>query len=69
MLQKLSVNDFKWVAETSQFNEDFIKICNEDRDIGCFIEADVQYPENLHTFTMIYLFCLKEQKLAKLKNL
>ena len=26
--QKLSVNDFKWVEETSQFNEDFIKSYN-----------------------------------------
>ena len=26
MSQKLPVNDFKWVAEFSEFNEDFIKI-------------------------------------------
>ena len=25
MSQTLPVNDFKWVEETSQFNEDFIK--------------------------------------------
>ena len=25
MLQKLLVNDFKWIKDTSQFNEDFIK--------------------------------------------
>ena len=26
--QKLSVNDFKWVEETSQFDDDFIKSYN-----------------------------------------
>ena len=39
--QKLPVNDFKWIDKTSQFNEEFIKICNEDTNIGNFIEADV----------------------------
>ena len=48
MSQKLSLDDFKWVKETSQVNEDFMKSYNEDSDIGYFIEADVQYPEELH---------------------
>ena len=33
MSQKLPVNDFKWVEETSPFNKDFIKIYNEDNNI------------------------------------
>ena len=41
--QKLSVNDFKWVEETSQFHEDFIKIYDDDRDKGHFIEADILF--------------------------
>ena len=48
MSKKLPVHDFKWVEETSQFCKDFIKIYNEDSDIGYFIEADVQYAEKLH---------------------
>ena len=40
-VKKLSVNGFKWVEEASQFNEDFIKIYNEDSDGGCFLEVDV----------------------------
>ena len=28
MSQKLSVNNFEWVQDTSQFNEDFIKSHN-----------------------------------------
>ena len=48
MLQKLLVNDFKWIKDTSQFNEDFIKNYNEESDEGYFLEVDVQYLEKLH---------------------
>ena len=48
MSQKLSANNFEWVKDTSQFNEDFIKIYNEESDEGCFLEVDVQYVEKLH---------------------
>ena len=30
MSQKLPVNNFEWMKDTSQLNEDFIKNCNED---------------------------------------
>ena len=29
MLQTLPVNDFEWITDTSQFNEDFIKNYNK----------------------------------------
>ena len=48
MLQKLPVNKFKWIEETYQFNEDFIKNHNEESDEGYFLEVDVQYVERLH---------------------
>ena len=48
MLQKLPVNNFEWVKDTSQFNEDFIKNDNEESDEGYFLEVDVQYLEKLH---------------------
>ena len=36
----------KSVDELSQFNEDFMKNCNDDdSDIGYFLELNVQYPE------------------------
>ena len=47
MSQNLPVNDFKWVEETSEFNEDFIKIYNDNSDGGYFFEINVQNPENL----------------------
>ena len=30
--QKLPVNNFEWTEDTSQFNEDFIKIYNKESD-------------------------------------
>ena len=34
MLQKLQVNFFEWIKDTSQFNKDFIKNYNEESDWG-----------------------------------
>ena len=48
MPQKLPVKNFEWIKNTSQFNEDFITNYNEESDEGYFLEADVQYPENLN---------------------
>ena len=48
MSQKLPLDGFKWVDETSQLNEDFIKSYTKDSNIGYLIDADVQYLENLH---------------------
>ena len=41
MSQKLQVNNFEWIKDTSQFNEDFIKNYNDKSDMRCFFEADV----------------------------
>ena len=38
MSQKLPVNNFEWIEDTSQFNEDFIKNYNEESDEGYFLE-------------------------------
>ena len=40
MSQKLPVNNFEWIKDTSQFNEHFIKNYNEE-------SGDVQYLEKL----------------------
>ena len=40
MLQKPPVNYFKWIKDTSQFNEDFIKKYNEEIQKGYFLEVD-----------------------------
>ena len=48
MSQKLPVNEFEWVVDIPQFNEDFMKSYNEESDEESFLEVDVQYPEKLH---------------------
>ena len=40
MSQKLPVNNFEWIEDISQFNEDFIKSYNEESEEGYFLEAD-----------------------------
>ena len=40
MSQKLQVNDFEGIKDTSQFNKDFIKIYNEESDEGYFLDVN-----------------------------
>ena len=47
MSQKLSVNKFEWIEDTSQFNGDFIKNYSEESNEGYFLEVDNHYPEKL----------------------
>ena len=46
--EKLPVNNFEWIKDTSQFNEDFINNYNEESDEKYFFEVDIQYTEKLH---------------------
>ena len=46
--QKLSVSNFEWMENTSQFNKDSIENYNEGSDEGYFLEVNVQYFEKLH---------------------
>ena len=45
MSQKVPVNSFQWVKNVSQFNESFIKNYNENRNMGYFLEVDIDYLE------------------------
>ena len=68
MSQNLRVNDFKWVEEISEFNEEFIKRYNDKNDEGYFLEADVQYPENLHNVHNNLPFFPERMKLEKVEK-
>ena len=69
MSQKLSVNDFKWVEDTSEFNEDFIKSYNAESDEGYFLKVDVKYPENLHNLHNDLPFLPERMKIEKVEKL
>ena len=69
MSQKLSVNKFEQIEETSQFNEDFKKNYNEENDEGYFLEVDVQYPEKLHELQNNLPFLPERKKIKKVKKL
>ena len=48
MLQKLPVNNFEQIEDTSKFNENFIKNYDEESDEGYFLGVNIQFPEKLH---------------------
>ena len=69
MSQKLPVNNFEWIKDTSQFNEDFIKNYNEESDEGYFLEVDVQYLEKLHELHNDLPFLLERIKIENVEKL
>ena len=69
MAQKLPVNGFKWVEETSLINEEFIKKYNENNNKGYILEVDVKYPKKLHDLHSDLPFLPKRMKIDKCKNL
>ena len=69
MSQKLPVNIFVWIKDTSQFNEDFITNYNEESDKGYLLEVDIQYPKQLHELHNDLLFLPERMKIGKVENL
>ena len=69
MLQKLPVNNFVWIKDNSQFNEDFKKTLYEENDKGFLLEVDVHYLEKLHDLQHDLPFLPNRMKTEKVKNL
>ena len=69
MSQKLPVNNFKWVKETSRINEEFIKNYNENSKKGYILEVDVKYPKKLHDSHSDLPFLLRRTNIDKCKKL
>ena len=69
MSQKLPVNNFKWVKDTSKTNEEFIKNYNENNEKGYILEVDVKYPKKVHDSHSDLPFLSKRMKIHKCKNL
>ena len=69
MSQKLLVNNFEWVEDASQFNEDFTKNYNEESNEGYFFEVDVRYLENLHDLHNDLPFLPERMNIEKVEKL
>ena len=66
--QKLLVNGFKWLEDTSEINEEFIKNYDENNDKGYILEVDVKYPKKLHDLHSDLPFLPKRMKIDKCKK-
>ena len=69
MSQKLPVNNFDWIKETSQFHEDFIKNYKEEITEEYFYEVDVHYLEKLYAFNNYLPVSPKRKKIKKVESL
>ena len=69
MSQKLPINNFEWIKDTSQFNEYFIKEYDEERDEGYFLEVYVQYLEKLHELDNDLPFLPERMEIEKVEKL
>ena len=69
MSQKLPLNNFESIENTSEFNEDFIKNCNEESDEGYFLEVDIQYFEKLDELHNDLPFLAEIMKIEKVEKL
>ena len=69
MSQKLLVNNFQWIKDTSQFIEDFIKNYKEESGEEYFLEVNVQYIEKLHELRNDLSFLPERMKIEKVRKL
>ena len=59
MPQKLPVNNFEWIKDTSQFNEDSIKTIMKKVMEDTFLKLTFNILKNYMNFIMIYHFYQK----------
>ena len=69
MSQKIPGNNFEWIVDNSQFNEDLITKYNEESIEEYFLEVDVQCHGKLHEIYNDLPFLPERIKLEKVKKL
>ena len=67
--EKLPVDGFEWVEDISEIDENFIRIYDEDSNVGYFIKADMEYPKELHNKHSDLPFLPERMKVNKSKKL
>ena len=63
MLLRLPVDE-----DLSEFEEGFIKVYNQKNREECFLEVDIQYPDELHELYNDLLFLPERVKVEKAKK-
>ena len=69
MRQKLPVNGFKWIENTSEINEEFVKNYDENNDKGYILEVDVKYHKKFHDLHSDLPFLPRRMKTDKCEKL
>ena len=69
MSKKLPIKGFKWLDVIERIDEEFIKEYNEISDKGYVIEADVDYPQELHDLHSDMPFLPERMVINKTKKL
>ena len=69
MSKKLPMKGFKWLDNIERIDEEFIKEYNEINDKGYVIEADVDYPQELHDLHSNMPFLSERMIINKTKKL
>ena len=59
MSQKLSINNFEWIEDTSKSNEDFIKTIMKKVMKDIFFKLMFKILQNYNKYIMIYHFYLR----------
>ena len=63
------ITSFKWLEDTSEINEEFIKHYDENNNKGYVLEVDAKYPRKLHDIHSDLPFLPKRMKIDKYKKL
>ena len=66
MLQKLPVNNFELIEDTSQINDN---LYNKENDEEYFLKVDVQYPKKIHELHNDLPFFPERMKIEKFEKL
>ena len=65
MSQRLPVNGFEWMEQLSEFDERFIKNCDESNNKGYILKVDVEYPKDLFNLHGDLPFLPERKKIKK----
>ena len=68
MSQKLPVNNFECIKDTSQFNKDLIRNCNEEGDAEHFLAFDVYYIKKVHELHNDFSLLIERMKIKKVEK-